>query len=181
MAIIITDECINCGACEPECPNDAIYMGIEIYEIDPNKCTECVGHFDAPQCRQVCPVDCIPLNPNYSETQEQLLEKYKKKIEDAHMEKNQILNSEKKETEIFIQESENKFEQLILNKKKSLEQKLDQMKVKAIKDMQNISNKIALEAVKKIISNSANDEKMKVINQKNLEKIFINLTNTKAS
>ena len=69
----------------------------------------------------------------------------------------------------------------ILNKKKSLEQKLDQMKVKAIKDMQNISNKIALEAVKKIISNSANDEKMKVINQKNLEKIFINLTNTKAS
>ena len=97
------------------------------------------------------------------------------------MERSQILNSEKKETEIFIQESENKFEQLILNKKKSLEQKLDQMKVKAIKDMQNISNKIALEVVKKIISNSANDEKMKVINQKNLEKIFINLTNTKAS
>ncbi|MEY3434702.1 MAG: hypothetical protein RLZZ195_172, partial [Pseudomonadota bacterium] len=59
--------------------------------------------------------------------------------------------------------------------------KLDQMKIKAIKDMQNFSNKIALEAVKKIISNSANDEKMKAINQKNLEKIFINLTNTKAS
>ncbi len=118
---------------------------------------------------------------NLKNESEQLLKKYKKKIEDAHMEKNQILNSEKKETEIFIQESENKFEQLILNKKKSLEQKLDQMKIKAIKDMQNISNKIALEAVKKIISNSANDEKMKVINQKNLEKIFINLTNTKAS
>ena len=118
---------------------------------------------------------------NLKNESEQLLKKYKKKIEDAHMEKNQILNSEKKETEIFIQESENKFEQLILNKRKSLEQKLDQMKVKAIKDMQNISNKIALEAVKKIISNSANDEKMKVINQKNLEKIFINLTNTKAS
>ena len=118
---------------------------------------------------------------NLKKESDQLLKKYKKKIEDAHMEKNQILNSEKKETEIFIQESENKFEQLILNKKKSLEQKLDQMKVKAIKDMQNISNKIALEAVKKIISNSANDEKMKVINQKNLEKIFINLTNTKAS
>lgn len=118
---------------------------------------------------------------NLKNESEQLLKKYKKKIEDAHMEKNQILNSEKKETEIFIQESENKFEQLILNKKKSLEQKLDQMKVKAIKDMQNISNKIALEAVKKIISNSANDEKMKVVNQKNLEKIFINLTNTKAS
>ena len=118
---------------------------------------------------------------NLKNESEQLLKKYKKKIEDAHMEKSQILNSEKKETEIFIQESENKFEQLILNKKKSLEQKLDQMKIKAIKDMQNISNKIALEAVKKIISNSANDEKMKVINQKNLEKIFINLTNTKAS
>jgi F-type H+-transporting ATPase subunit b len=118
---------------------------------------------------------------NLKNESEQLLKKYKKKIEDAHMEKSQILNSEKKETEIFIQESENKFEQLILNKKKSLEQKLDQMKVKAIKDIQNISNKIALEAVKKIISNSANDEKMKVINQKNLEKIFINLTNTKAS
>jgi F-type H+-transporting ATPase subunit b len=118
---------------------------------------------------------------NLKNESEQLLKKYKKKIEDAHMEKSQILNSEKRETEIFIQESENKFEQLILNKKKSLEQKLDQMKVKAIKDMQNISNKIALEAVKKIISNSANDEKMKVINQKNLEKIFINLTNTKAS
>lgn len=118
---------------------------------------------------------------NLKNESEQLLKKYKKKIEDAHMERSQILNSEKKETEIFIQESENKFEQLILNKKKSLEQKLDQMKVKAIKDMQNISNKIALEAVKKIISNSANDEKMKVINQKNLEKIFINLTNTKVS
>lgn len=118
---------------------------------------------------------------NLKNESEQLLKEYKKKIEDAHMERSQILNSEKKETEIFIQESENKFEQLILNKKKSLEQKLDQMKVKAIKDMQNISNKIALEAVKKIISNSANDEKMKVINQKNLEKIFINLTNTKAS
>ena len=118
---------------------------------------------------------------NLKNESEQLLKKYKKKIEDAHMERSQILNSEKKETEIFIQESENKFEQLILNKKKSLEQKLDQMKVKAIKDIQNISNKIALEAVKKIISNSANDEKMKVINQKNLEKIFINLTNTKAS
>ena len=118
---------------------------------------------------------------NLKNESEQLLLKYKRKIEEAHTESGKIINSEKKETEIFIQESENKFEQLILNKKKSLEQKLDQMKVKAIKDMQNISNKIALEAVKKIISNSANDEKMKVINQKNLEKIFINLTNTKAS
>lgn len=76
MALLITDECINCDVCEPECPNDAIFMGIEIYQIDPNKCTECVGHFDAPQCRQVCPVDCIPLHPDYTETHDDLMQKY---------------------------------------------------------------------------------------------------------
>ena len=76
MALIITDQCINCDVCEPECPNDAIFAGEEIYEIDPLKCTECVGHHDEPQCRKVCPVDCIPLNPEYVETQEQLYEKY---------------------------------------------------------------------------------------------------------
>jgi ferredoxin len=75
MALMITDECINCDVCEPECPNEAIYQGEEIYEIDPLRCTECVGHFDEPQCRQVCPVDCIPLNPDHPETREQLLEK----------------------------------------------------------------------------------------------------------
>ena len=63
MALLITDECINCDVCEPECPNQAISMGAEIYEIDPHKCTECVGHFDEPQCVQVCPVACIPVNP----------------------------------------------------------------------------------------------------------------------
>ena len=63
MALLITDECINCDVCEPECPNQAIYMGKEIYEIDPHKCTECVGHFDEPQCVQVCPVACIPVHP----------------------------------------------------------------------------------------------------------------------
>ncbi len=118
---------------------------------------------------------------NLKNESEQLLKKCKKKIEEARMKRDEILSSEKKETEIFIQETENKFEQLIINKKKSLEQKLDQMKIKAIKDIQNISNKIALEAVKKIISNSAYDEKMKAINQKNLEKIFINLNNSKVS
>ena len=118
---------------------------------------------------------------NLKNESEQLLKKCKKKIEEAQMKRDEILSNEKKETEIFIQESENKFEQLIINKKKSLEQKLDQMKIKAIKDIQNISNKIALEAVKKIISNSAYDEKMKAINQKNLEKIFINLNNSKVS
>lgn len=78
MALMITDECINCDVCEPECPNGAIYQGDEIYEIDPNKCTECVGHFDEPQCQQVCPVDCIPLNPDIVESKEQLMEKFLK-------------------------------------------------------------------------------------------------------
>jgi ferredoxin len=76
MALIITDECINCDVSEPECPNGAIYQGEEIYEIDPSKCTECVGHFDEPQCQQVCPVDCIPHNPDYVESQDQLMEKF---------------------------------------------------------------------------------------------------------
>ena len=76
MALIITDECINCDICEPECPNEAIYQGEDIYEIDHNNCTECVGHFDQPQCREVCPVDCIPVNPDHIETQEALLAKY---------------------------------------------------------------------------------------------------------
>lgn len=76
MALIITDECINCDVCEPECPNGAISQGVEIYVIDPNKCTECVGHFDAPQCVEVCPVDCIPVDPNRVETKAQLRAKY---------------------------------------------------------------------------------------------------------
>ena len=76
MALKITEECINCDVCEPECPNDAIYQGAEIYEIDPNKCTECVGHFDTPQCREVCPVDCIPLA--FYESKEALQMKFEK-------------------------------------------------------------------------------------------------------
>ncbi len=76
MALMITDECINCDVCEPECPNNAIYQGADIYEINPNLCTECVGHFDQPQCVAVCPIDCIPLNPNVVESPEQLLAKY---------------------------------------------------------------------------------------------------------
>lgn len=81
MALIITDECINCDVCEPECPNDAIFQGELIYEIRPDRCTECVGHFDEPQCQQVCPVDCIPLDPNHLETRDQLLVKYQRLIE----------------------------------------------------------------------------------------------------
>lgn len=76
MALMITDECINCDVCEPECPNKAISQGELIYEINPNKCTECVGHYSEPQCVQVCPVACIPVNPDYVETKEQLQKKY---------------------------------------------------------------------------------------------------------
>ncbi len=76
MALMITDECINCDVCEPECPNEAIFMGPEIYVIDPARCTECVGHFNEPQCVQVCPVACIPINPDHVETPEQLTVKY---------------------------------------------------------------------------------------------------------
>jgi ferredoxin len=76
MALTITDQCINCDVCEPECPNAAISMGPEIYVIDWHRCTECVGHFDKPQCVEVCPVDCIPLDVDHSETREELQAKY---------------------------------------------------------------------------------------------------------
>lgn len=78
MALMITDECINCDVCEPECPNDAISQGPEIYEINPNLCTECVGHYDKPQCQQVCPIDCIPFNPDMRESKDELMQKYVK-------------------------------------------------------------------------------------------------------
>ncbi|GAB3540188.1 YfhL family 4Fe-4S dicluster ferredoxin [Noviherbaspirillum agri] len=78
MALMITEECINCDVCEPECPNDAISMGPEIYVIDPERCTECVGHYNEPQCQQVCPVDCIPINPDRRETKEELQAKYER-------------------------------------------------------------------------------------------------------
>ena len=81
MALKITDVCINCDVCEPECPNAAIYQGVDIYEIDPQKCTECVGHFDTPQCVQVCPVDCIPLDPEHVETRDELYAKFVRLVE----------------------------------------------------------------------------------------------------
>lgn len=77
MALMITSECINCDVCEPECPNDAIYLGPLIYEINAGACTECVGHFTTPQCQEVCPVDCILVDKNLNETSEQLQKKYK--------------------------------------------------------------------------------------------------------
>ncbi len=83
MALLITDECINCDVCEPECPNGAIAQGDEIYVIDPELCTECVGHYETSQCVDVCPVDCIPKDPNMVETEEELLIKYKHLTEDC--------------------------------------------------------------------------------------------------
>ncbi len=76
MALMITDECINCDVCEPECPNGAISQGEEIYVINPNLCTECVGHYDTPQCVEVCPVDCIPKDPSHVESRDALYAKY---------------------------------------------------------------------------------------------------------
>ena len=112
MAIIITDECINCGACEPECPNNAIYEGgvewsfadgtevsgqvammngetvdvenkfepisEDFYYIVPDKCTECVGFHEEPQCAAVCPVDCCVPDPDVRESEEELLAKKEK-------------------------------------------------------------------------------------------------------
>ena len=78
MALKITEECISCGACEPECPNEAISEGEEIYTIDPGKCTECVGSHESSRCVEVCPVDCCVADPDHKESKEQLLEKWKK-------------------------------------------------------------------------------------------------------
>ena len=77
MTYKITEECISCGACEPECPNVAISEGETIYVIDPNKCTECVGSYESSRCAEICPVDaCVP-DPEHKESREQLLEKWR--------------------------------------------------------------------------------------------------------
>ncbi|WP_072062054.1 YfhL family 4Fe-4S dicluster ferredoxin [Pectobacterium peruviense] len=77
MALLITHKCINCDMCEPECPNQAISMGMDIYEIDTTLCTECVGHYDTPTCQKVCPIDnTIVKDPNHVEGNEHLWEKY---------------------------------------------------------------------------------------------------------
>mgnify|MGYP003507149730 FL=1 len=78
MSLLITEECINCDVCEPECPNGAITQGEEIFTIDPALCTECVGHFTNSQCIEVCPVDCIPKDPNHVESEDALWVKYEK-------------------------------------------------------------------------------------------------------
>ena len=76
MALLINDDCTACDACEAVCPNEAIAAGEPVYIIDALKCTECVGAEDEPQCRLVCPADCIVQNADFVETREQLLEKY---------------------------------------------------------------------------------------------------------
>lgn len=76
MALFITDQCVNCDVCEPVCPNGAIYAGSKLYHITPSKCTECVGHFEVPQCIEVCPVECILLDPEHPESPETLRSKY---------------------------------------------------------------------------------------------------------
>ena len=76
MSLIITDECIACDACREECPNGAIEEGDPIYIIESDLCTECVGHFDEPQCIEVCPVDCIILDSNNQETMQELKFKF---------------------------------------------------------------------------------------------------------
>lgn len=84
MALKITELCINCDVCEPACPNQAISQGIEFYEIAPERCTECVGHFDEPQCRALCPVpDCIPNDPDHVETEAELMAKHHRLTGDA--------------------------------------------------------------------------------------------------
>lgn len=78
MAFVITEECINCGACEPVCPNQAISAGEERYVIDPAKCTECAGHFDNSQCADVCPTEACVQDPEHKETKDELMAKFHK-------------------------------------------------------------------------------------------------------
>jgi ferredoxin len=76
MALLINELCVNCDVCAPACPNAAITQGETIYQIEPARCTECVGHFDTPQCIEVCPVECILVDPALTESRDQLAAKY---------------------------------------------------------------------------------------------------------
>ena len=75
MATYITEECINCGACEPECPNEAITQGADIYVIAGDSCTECVGFHEKEACQAVCPVECCLPDPRRTETEEALMKR----------------------------------------------------------------------------------------------------------
>jgi ferredoxin len=76
MALLINDDCTACDACRPVCPNEAIARGDPMYTIDPDRCTECVGAEDEPQCQLVCPADCIVPDPKRKESREQLMARY---------------------------------------------------------------------------------------------------------
>lgn len=76
MAYYITEDCISCGACEPECPNQAISEGETIYIINPDRCTECVGAYISSRCAEVCPVDACHPDPKHTEAKENLLKKW---------------------------------------------------------------------------------------------------------
>ncbi len=78
MSYKITPDCISCGACEPECPNAAISEGENIYVINPDRCTECLGHFEASRCADVCPVEACVADPAHKDTKEQLIARFKK-------------------------------------------------------------------------------------------------------
>ena len=77
MSTMITEECINCGVCEPECPNEAITEGEETFVINPQLCTECVGFHAKEQCAEVCPVDCCVPDPNNVESEDLLFARAK--------------------------------------------------------------------------------------------------------
>lgn len=83
MALLINELCVNCDVCAPVCPNSAISQGETIYEIAPSRCTECVGHFDEPQCVVVCPVECIIVDPAHVESREQLQERFERLREES--------------------------------------------------------------------------------------------------
>ncbi|PKH01661.1 ferredoxin [Psychromonas sp. MB-3u-54] len=76
MALLIKDNCINCDMCDPECPNEAIYFGEEIYEISADLCTECIGFYEKPTCMTVCPINCIIIDPENIESEQQLIDKF---------------------------------------------------------------------------------------------------------
>ncbi|MFT6925593.1 MAG: ferredoxin [Psychromonas sp.] len=76
MALLIKDNCINCDMCDPECPNEAIFFGVEIYEINSDLCTECIGFYEKPTCMAVCPINCIIIDPENIESEQQLIDKF---------------------------------------------------------------------------------------------------------
>ena len=85
MSTMITVECINCGACEPECPNEAISQGEDIFVIDPQLCTECVGFHEQEACAAVCPVDCCIPDPNIVESEAALYDRAKRIHPDVNL------------------------------------------------------------------------------------------------